>query len=252
MMPAVRATLSVKSVALGVIALSGCSVIADLDHDYGLTSGGGGGEASSSASAGSSVSSGAGGSVGQGGSVGSGGGSAGGAGGVGGEGGSVGQGGGLCGNGVIDTGEECDDKNGAGGDGCEACQVVCMSGAIEEPVSHHCYFFSVAAAPWDVAKAACEEAGYHLAVITSQAEMDFLKNVSAADNWLGGKKANGAWTWVTNEPWSYAPWEPGQPSNNGDCIELGCAAEGDAGVINDQECATVSAYLCEQPPPGTL
>ena len=33
---------------------------------------------------------------------------------------------GLCGNGQIDAGEQCDDGNGAGGDGCTNCQKTCL------------------------------------------------------------------------------------------------------------------------------
>jgi cysteine-rich repeat protein len=177
----------------------------------------------------------------------------GGFGGFGGAGGSVGQGGilNLCGNGAIDAGEECDDMNITIGDGCDACQVNCKANAVEDPATHHCYFFSTISATWMDAKGDCEEIGYHLATITSQPEMDFLKGIPSTDLWIGASDSSGAWTWVTNEPWVYAPWEPMQPNNNGDCGELGCNAEQDGGTINDVNCAEVQPYLCEWAPPGT-
>jgi hypothetical protein len=60
---------------------------------------------------------------------------------------------------------------------------------------------------------------------------------------------------VTNEPWTYVdkmpPWRAGQPTGNGDCLELGSKnVDNDPGTINDQECPMLLPYLCEWSPPG--
>ncbi|AKU96101.1 hypothetical protein AKJ09_02765 [Labilithrix luteola] len=85
---------------------------------------------------------------------------------------------------------------------------------------------------WGDAKARAEEAGGHLATITSSAENQFVYQLAAGVQgafyttngpWLGGYQPNGSvepkggWTWVTNEPWSYENWAASEPSNtNGD------------------------------------
>ena len=73
---------------------------------------------------------------------------------------------------------------------------------------------------WTQAKAYCESLGGHLVTITSQAENDFVASLIAPGTkglyWLGGyekDRFDGAWTWVTNEPWSYTNWANGEPNN---------------------------------------
>ena len=85
---------------------------------------------------------------------------------------------------------------------------------------------------WDAAKATAEGMTYqgvqgHLAVITSQAENDFIvDNLSLPEiglvlNWLGGYQLPGSpepaggWTWITGEPWDYDGWAPREPNNSG-------------------------------------
>lgn len=88
--------------------------------------GGDGGAGGSGGSGGAGGEGGAGGSGGAGGAGGAGGGGSGGAGGSGGSGGSGGAGGaggggtGVCGNGIVESGEQCDDSNVVSGDGCSS------------------------------------------------------------------------------------------------------------------------------------
>ena len=63
----------------------------------------------------------------------------------------------------------------------------------------------------------------HLATVTSQREQnaihDGLGN-AIAFKWLGASK-NGGWQWVTDEPWDYTNWQPGEPSGDGKALHVG-------------------------------
>ena len=75
--------------------------------------------------------------------------------------------------------------------------------------------------PWTKAKAYCEELGGHLVTISDRDEQDFItqkllplgtKNMY----WTGGyrKNASDNWRWVTDEPFKYFNWSPGEPNSN--------------------------------------
>jgi len=82
--------------------------------------------------------------------------------------------------------------------------------------------------PWTSANQIAALAGGYLATITSQAENDFVYAMSADlfvqamgnyyGPWLGGYQLPGApepaggWVWVTGEPFEYAAWAVGEPS----------------------------------------
>ena len=55
----------------------------------------------------------------------------------------------------------------------------------------------------------------HLATITSQEEQDAIHEGLGNDiafSWLGAHQdEEGAWQWVTDEPWGYTNWQPGEP-----------------------------------------
>lgn len=65
-----------------------------------------------------------------------------------------------------------------------------------------------------IAEIQCEMKGAHLVTITSKEEQDFVYGLTGNDDiWLGCEYKNGAWTWVTGEPFAYTNWKQGQPSN---------------------------------------
>lgn len=69
---------------------------------------------------------------------------------------------------------------------------------------------------WMAAKTFCEAKGAHLATITTSAEHDFVTaNFLSRYVWLGGSDAaaEGTWTWITGETWSYSNWGSGEPNN---------------------------------------
>lgn len=82
---------------------------------------------------------------------------------------------------------------------------------------------------WTDARVAAEEAGGHLATITTAAENAFVTRLAASTSsswitftsgqytgvaagpWLGASMSKGAWTWVTGEPWAFTGWSQNQP-----------------------------------------
>ena len=72
---------------------------------------------------------------------------------------------------------------------------------------------------WPEARDDAEARGGHLATITSRAELDHLKMTLGSDQglWLGGtdEAQEGDWMWITQEPWSFTHWHPGEPNNAG-------------------------------------
>lgn len=55
----------------------------------------------------------------------------------------------------------------------------------------------------------------HLMTLTSSGEQSFIVATFGEplrEGSLGGYKSGGVWRWVTNEPWSYTNWAPGEPN----------------------------------------
>ena len=72
---------------------------------------------------------------------------------------------------------------------------------------------------WTEAKMACEEAGGHLATISSNEEQDYIqhliKSTRKENIWIGGvySVSSGSWSWVDNSEWNYTNWDVSQPDN---------------------------------------
>ncbi len=86
---------------------------------------------------------------------------------------------------------------------------------------------------WEDAKKACEDAGGHLATITSQEEQDTIKTLMEQSGnknsyWLGGHRATEDtdswynWKWITGEKFEYTHWGARQPDNHSgeDCLMI--------------------------------
>ncbi|MBO5303245.1 MAG: Ig-like domain-containing protein [Lachnospiraceae bacterium] len=105
----------------------------------------------------------------------------------------------------------------------------------------------------------CDISGAHLVTLTSAEEEAFVKtNLSGeTDIWLGAKKVNGAWNWITGEPFSYANWHEDEPSNGDeeiflslwegtwdDCLDIkSLGAGGNAYVMEWDSEAAYNAYV---------
>ena len=184
---------------------------------------------------------------------------------------SAGGGGGeaaVCGNGLIDTGEQCDDENTTAGDGCNDCQMECAdAGDFLDPLTFHCYRLGPALG-WQASVEHCAEWNGHLSAITSQGELDFVLEHVTKQVWLGASELEQEddWVWVSGEPWSYAPWLTGEPNEGGsqgeggagggrpyeeDCLELYDELGASEGFgFADDGCAHTQPPLCERWPKG--
>jgi len=177
----------------------------------------------------------------------------------------------VCGNGILEAGEQCDDSGHAGQDGCDAtCKVVCshFGSGTAESEDHHCYN-GYDAADFEGGQADCVKRGGHLATISSAAENKIARTFVNNSKWLGGledvssaAKGTGDYTWLTGEPFTYTNWAQGEPNqakvrcaeSNGpisaSCYEHCVSMDGE-GTWSDARCELSDGYLCEWEPAGT-
>lgn len=71
---------------------------------------------------------------------------------------------------------------------------------------------------WEDAKKQCESMGGHLVTITSQNEQELINILLETGKrncyWMGGKRDNDSWIWVTGESFEYTNWADYQPDNS--------------------------------------
>lgn len=71
---------------------------------------------------------------------------------------------------------------------------------------------------WDVARKVSEHLGGHLATIESEEENRWIVEQLYWDSavWIGGTdhEHEGTWTWITEEPFTFASWAEGEPNNS--------------------------------------
>lgn len=86
--------------------------------------------------------------------------------------------------------------------------------------NNHTYYLYDDLLSWHDAKIQCEKSGGHLATITSQGEQEAMQNLLRSGKrggyFIGGYDStnnNGAYKWVTGEPFSYSNWIQGEPNN---------------------------------------
>jgi cysteine-rich repeat protein len=167
--------------------------------------------------------------------------------------GATGSGGGgahpKCGNGLLDPGEECDDKNMNGGDGCTDCKVDCTEpDAVRDEKTFHCYWvLSVERSFLESIKACKLYQGGQLATVTSQPELDLINSKPGGSVWIGASDFNqGILAWLDKEPWDFESWAPGEPSDgfNDHCVML----EGEPLLFGLSDCNLTQKALCERAP----
>ena len=86
--------------------------------------------------------------------------------------------------------------------------------------NNSCYYLSDNTMYWFDARQACENAGGHLATITSSEESSYLTDELGIDleinpwgPWIGlsDHEEENDWRWVTDEPFSFTAWSGGEP-----------------------------------------
>jgi hypothetical protein len=154
----------------------------------------------------------------------------------------------TCGDGVIDPGEECDDK-GSSSHGCTRCKVDCTeTGAFKDPATAHCYWIPDVSQSFYESNVTCQlPPGGRLATVTSAAELSVIASHIEGSAWIGASAlGNGDLAWLDGEPWEYTAWAPGEPSLVGKklCVKLG----GPPVLFAMDDCALPRAALCERGP----
>ncbi len=156
----------------------------------------------------------------------------------------------VCGNGIREAGEQCDDGNTTSGDGCSAtCQVECTGpGLYLDPATFHCYRFVAMMLPWGGARDACLGTNEHLATFGSAGELDAVAPHAPGQVWIDGERSGQGFIWGDGEPWSFERWkDPGGPPDDPSksCVKL------DMGFFDVDDCMAKMPYLCERDPAGT-
>jgi cysteine-rich repeat protein len=172
----------------------------------------------------------------------------------------------VCGNGLLEVGEQCDDAGHLGEDGCdEACKVACADFGTDaaESEDHHCYA-GFDEADFEAAIEACKKRGAHLATVSSAAENKVVRTLVNNSKWLGGREdvsANAPGTdsygWITGEPFTYTNWGEREPNHakvrcsgyEQNCYAHCVAITGEGTWVN-QSCAVADGYVCEWEPAG--
>ena len=145
----------------------------------------------------------------------------------------------TCANGIREEAEQCDDGDGDEFDGCTSqcratgpCDAMAFPGGDRfaiDPASGHCFVsYDDEFTAFPAARQACAAGGGRLATITSSAESQVaLQARNPLQNpWIGATDAfqEGAFEWITGEPFAYTNFAPGEPEDNlglgADCLHL--------------------------------
>jgi cysteine-rich repeat protein len=143
---------------------------------------------------------------------------------------------------VLEPGEQCDDGNSVGGDGC----------------APDCHFEKMFAAftgnwTWAQADSDCKTRGGWLASISSAADNSAVHSACQATSggigpdtgcWIGLQAPYLAW--VDGSVVGYANWAPQQPSGNGTCVWLYLKSVfGPPAAWDDEKCTHQASYVCK-------
>lgn len=155
---------------------------------------------------------------------------------------------GSCGDGIVQTSEECDDGNTTSNDGCYQCLVECNADEFKDPKNLHCYRLVDTSKTWNNAQSACVSAGGVLAAITTPDEVTFIKGHLQGTTWIGGlyepePMFPSTWSWASGEPSCWQNWATNQPDGTGTCVESDAN-----GQWSSADCSLFHPYLCERAP----
>jgi len=159
----------------------------------------------------------------------------------------------ICGNAIVEEGEECDDGNRRNGDGCDTnCRWEDEENSLPlgcQAVDRRVRRTALCWQPRQRAQAVehCETVGMTLATIDNERDNEIL--FSAANNtspWIGlsDQLEEGAWVWDSRTS-GYSNWNRGEPNNwggNEDCVEFT-----GGGRWNDASCDARRSFFCEDP-----
>ena len=162
----------------------------------------------------------------------------------------------VCGDGIIQGKEECDDENSLSGDGCADCVVECGGEGEARSPAFHCYKFQGSELFNSTdAKSTCakwRENGT-LVTVTSKDELDFLisENTTEPGTWIGATDVNssGKFQWGTGEAWTLDFWAEGYPKDIGQSAHCAAFTSSDLKWQNTP-CQDGKHVICESSPVG--
>ena len=159
----------------------------------------------------------------------------------------------VCGNAIVEVGEQCDDGNRRNGDGCDN---RCQWEDDEPELPNGCRLINernrrtaICWQPRNRAAAAqhCESAGMTLVTIDDERDNAILFQASNQTSpWIGlsDQRREGEWVWDSRTS-GYVNWNVGEPNNwgnNEDCVQITIS-----GRWNDANCNQRLMFFCEDP-----
>jgi hypothetical protein len=107
-----------------------------------------------------------------------------------------------------------------------------------------CYFTLTEPVTWHKARDECQEAGAHLATLTSDGELEFVVSFAAEEYaWLGLSRFGATkFSWITGEVFGFANWEPDAPRQ---APESAAVIAPDTGLWSDRHPMEMHFALCE-------
>lgn len=156
-------------------------------------------------------------------------------------------GGSVCGDRMVQQGEQCDDGNDDPNDGCDACVRDCgVSPEFLHEDSGHCYRISGDdLQTWDAVAEPCAAWGGELVSLETPEELLFVKNRVTVDTWVGARAnppGGSSFFWLSGEEVMFDPALEGQ----GDCVKIG----GELLEYVKEDCTTALHFICERAPAG--
>jgi len=153
----------------------------------------------------------------------------------------------VCGDGIKQGLEQCDDPADPSCVGCLRCK---GTGEFEDPDTHHCYRLATSKTQtWSSARAACVAWGGDLAGLSSQKEYNFVTAKIGGQTWIGGiTRDKCTYEWSNGERWR-SEWADNEPSTTDErCVEID---PGKGKKMNDEGCDDTDDFLCERAPAGS-
>ncbi|XP_061470480.1 hepatic lectin-like [Rhineura floridana] len=122
-----------------------------------------------------------------------------------------------------------------------------------EYFSGKCYYFSLKAVSWHMAKAQCEQQHSQLVIIDGFAKQNFIQTRTRNERfWIGlhDLRTEGEWKWLdgSNYRTGFQNWKQGEP-NSYQSRDEDCGQVWINGEWNDYTCNSESYYVCEKPLP---
>ena len=123
---------------------------------------------------------------------------------------------------------------------------------VSEGGNGHWYSYVHNLTGWNEARVLAVGVGGHLATISDMSENGLVVLIASPapeTAWIGGLQDSDAcepscgWRWVTDEPWSFTAWVPGEPNNAGE--EDALLVWPDRGGWNDGRAAASAPFVVE-------